>query len=194
MKFSNSLKLDIVPEWSEKYLSYNELKAAALRLTAADGSSSAEFSIMYKQDIQRVAEFFNSKLRESNHSLQQEIFKQSTFNPVKKGSNGSNGKNNNTLLKNSRDSLIRTVGDVYCDLKDLYDYLSINRTGFLKIIENHSSVSVSGLSDELSLILDKYLPVCELSDLERKMAQVEDVYSCEFCDGSLQNARSALEM
>ena len=92
----------------------------------------------------------------------------------------------------SRDSF----NAVYLNLHDLHDFLDLNYTGYVRVVKNYGKYvqATAEVKRELLSKIDYILPIAELSELQNKMGQVEDVYARVMCDGSITQARAALHL
>lgn len=231
MKFSYSLQFNTVPEWTEDYLSYGQLKKAineveTARLEEAKGLSNADsgavvdgnavavdmaprsvqlesdFLNLFQEDAQRVASAFTAKKLASN--LKFEEFLDSVSAKSNASENSSDVSVNKievwtgdeNSLEKRRASLEESFNSVYLDLHDLHDFLDLNYTGYVRVVKNYGKYLHVAAEAKRNLLnkIDYILPIAELSELQGKMGQVEDVYARVMCDGSITQARAALHL
>lgn len=230
MKFSYSLQFNTVPEWTEDYLSYGQLKKAIHDIqsaraeeakTAAGGSAvkapqgasslemgprssllEGEFFRLFQEDAQRVASAFTAKKLASNAKFEE--FLDSVSAKSESSSNLSDVSVNKIKvwtgdedsLEKRRASLEDSFNAVYLNLHDLHDFLDLNYTGYVRVVKNYGKYvqATAEVKRELLSKIDYILPIAELSELQNKMGQVEDVYARVMCDGSITQARAALHL
>ena len=229
MKFSYSLQFNTVPEWTEDYLSYGQLKKAiqeveTARLEEAKGVSQAnteataadnnavslemgprsaqletEFLNLFQEDAQKVASTFSAKKLACNTKFE------ALMNSVSAKSESACDVSVNKIevwtgdedsLEKRRASLEESFNSVYLNLHDLHDFLDLNYTGYVRVVKNYGKYlhATAEAKRELLNKIDYILPIAELSDLQGKMGQVEDVYARVMCDGSITQARAALHL
>lgn len=227
MKFSYSLQFNTVPEWTEDYLSYGQLKKAindvetarleeakgvATELSGATGANAVslemgprsaqletEFFNLFQEDAQRVASAFSAKKVACNTKFED------LMNSVSAKSESSSDVSVNKIevwtgdensLEKRRASLEESFNGVYLNLHDLHDFLDLNYTGYVRVVKNYGKYlhATPEAKRELLNKIDYILPIAELSDLQSKMGQVEDVYARVMCDGSITQARAALHL
>lgn len=231
MKFSYSLQFNTVPEWTEDYLSYGQLKKAineveTARLEEAKGVNNSDAQVpvqgnpnsvavnmaprsvqlesdflnFFQEDAQRVASAFTAKKLSSN--LKFEEFLDSVS--AKSNENSSDVSVNKievwtgdeNSLEKRRASLEESFNSIYLELHDLHDFLDLNYTGYVRVVKNYGKYLNVAPEAKRNLLnkVDYILPIAELSELQGKMGQVEDVYARVMCDGSITQARAALHL
>lgn len=228
MNFTYSLQFNTVPEWTEDYLSYGELKnaihgiqtartedskvAAAATpngVTSLDmGSRSSclegEFFNLFQEDAQRVASAFTSKKLKCNTKYEDFLDSVSAKSENSSSTNLSDVSVNKIevwtgdedSLEKRRASLEDSFNGVYLSLHDLHDFLDLNYTGYVRVVKNYGKYvhATPEVKRELLSKIDSILPITELSEIQNKMGQVEDVYARVMCDGSITQARAALHL
>jgi phosphate transporter len=227
MKFSYSLQFNTVPEWTEDYLSYGQLKKAihdveTTRIEEAKGVTSAtdatnvnnavafemgprsaqletDFFNLFQEDAQRVASTFSAKKLACNTKFVE------LMNSISAKSESSSDVSVNKIkvwtgdedsLEKRRASLEESFNSVYLSLHDLHDFLDLNYTGYVRVVKNYGKVLHATVQAKRQLLnkIDYILPIAELSELQSKMGQVEEVYARVMCDGSITQARAALHL
>lgn len=226
MKFSYSLQFNTVPEWTEDYLSYGQLKksihdvetarieeakgvgqvteagsndAVALEMGPRSAQLETEFFNLFQEDAQRVASTFSAKKLACNTKFED------LMSSVSAKSESSTDVSVNKIqvwtgdedsLEKRRASLEESFNAVYLNLHDLHDFLDLNYTGYVRVVKNYGKYlhATPEAKRELLNKIDYILPIAELSELQSKMGQVEEVYARVMCDGSITQARAALHL
>jgi phosphate transporter len=224
MQFSYSLQFNAVPEWADDYLSYGELKKTirdmeTVRLEEAKGLSPSagvvpsgsvalelgpksvqmenEFLAKFTEDCRRVAGSFAVKKEESSRKLRE------LFSAVTSDSSSDVAVNRIEVWTGEEESLEKrraTLEDrfnsAYLGLHDLHDFLDLNYTGYVKLVKNYSKYAAASLENKRALLakVDAILPIAELSELQSKMGQVEEVFGRVMCDGNVMQARAVLHL
>ena len=230
MKFSYSLQFNTVPEWTEDYLSYGQLKKSihdieTARLEESKGVKGSvsgpsdstsldmgpksaliegEFFRLFQDDAQRVASSFSAKKLSCNANFEKFLESVSAKSESTSSSNSSDVSVNKIevwtgdedSLEKRRASLEDSFNAVYLSLHDLHDFLDLNYTGYIRVVKNYAKYVHASpeVKRELLSKIDYILPIAELSKLQSKMCQVEEVYARVMCDGSITQARAALHL
>ncbi|CAK8541289.1 unnamed protein product [Lathyrus sativus] len=137
MKFAK-LYIDVIkekqPGWSDKFLSYKELKRL-LRLIP-DGNAEAEFMCLLNNEIDKFNDFFIEK--EEEYIIRLKEFEQNikkTIDLYK--TNGS--QQSESDYKNMMNMLIKNIVNLHGEMVLLINYCNINYTGLGKILEKYDS-------------------------------------------------------
>lgn len=224
MKFTYSLQYNTVPEWTEDYLHYSDLKRSlheieTTRLEESKGLSPAagtnpsnatsinlgpqsermesEFCAAFEADAKRVSAAFMTK-KEACYSKLRELFAAVT-------SDSSSDVAVNRIqvwsaddagLEKRRATLEDSFNTVYLNLHDLHDFLDLNYTGYVKLVKAYSQYVAASAEKKRALLakVDSILPIAELSQLQASMGQVEEAYGRVMCEGSVTQARAALHL
>ena len=231
MKFSYSLQFNTVPEWTEDYLSYGQLKKAIHEIETArveEAKSAAgesveaptggislemgprsarlegEFFRLFQEDAQRVASALTAKKLSSSAKFEDFLDSVSAKSETASTTNLSDvfvnkievWTGDEDSLEKRRASLEDSFNAVYLSLHDLHDFLDLNYTGYVRVVKNYGKYvhATAEVKRELLSKIDYILPIAELSELQNKMGQVEDVYARVMCDGSITQARAALHL
>ena len=223
MKFSYSLQYNTVPEWTEDYLHYSDLKrslheietarleeskglspaagtesnATVLDLGARSEQLEGEFLNAFASDAERVSAAFVTK-KEACYSKLRELFA-----AVVSDSSSDVAVNrievwsgDDVDLEKRRATLEDSFNTVYLNLHDLHDFLDLNYTGYVKLVKSYANYVGASAEKKRQLIakVDSILPIAELSELQSSMGQVEEVYARVMCEGSVPQARAALHL
>ena len=229
MKFSYSLQFNTVPEWTEDYLSYGQLKKAihdaetakleeakgvenkneivetkgstSLEMASRSAQLEHEFFTLFESDAKRVAAAFTAKKLASNLKFEDFLESVSAKSTSSNSSEVSVNKievwtGDENSLEKRRASLEESFNSIYLNLHDLHDFLDLNYTGYVRVVKNYGKYlhPTAQAKREMLNKIDMILPIAELSELQNKMGQVEDVYARVMCDGSITQARSALHL
>lgn len=173
------------------------------------GSRSAllegEFFNLFQEDAQRVASAFTAKKLKSNSKYEEFLDSVSAKSENNASSTNLSDVSVNKIevwtgdedsLEKRRASLEDSFNAVYLSLHDLHDFLDLNYTGYVRVVKNYGKYvhATPEVKRELLSKIDYILPIAELSELQNKMGQVEDVYARVMCDGSITQARAALHL
>lgn len=224
MKFSYSLQYNTVPEWTEDYLHYSDLKKSlheieTARLEESKGLSPAagtqpqestvldlgsrsdkleeQFFESFAADAERVSSAFVTK-KEACFGKLRELFA-----AVVSDSSSDVAVNrievwsgDDVNVEKRRATLEDSFNTVYLNLHDLHDFLDLNYTGYVKLVKAYGNYVAATAEKKRQLLakVDSILPIAELSDLQSSMGQVEEVYARVMCEGSVTQARAALHL
>lgn len=186
-----------------KGVNNGETTTASGSMTVEMGPRSAQlegdFFRLFQEDAERVASAFTSKKLALNSKFDEFL------NSVSAKSNNTSDVSVNKIevwtgdedsLEKRRASLEDSFNSVYLNLHDLHDFLDLNYTGYVRVVKNYGKYLQASAEAKRELLnkIDYILPIAELSELQNKMGQVEDVYARVMCDGSITQARAALHL
>jgi phosphate transporter len=159
-----------------------------------------EFLTLFQADAQRVASAFNAK-KQACASKFQDFLDSVSSSDGGSSSDVSVNKievwtGDEDSLEKRRASLEETFNSVYLTLHDLHDFLDLNYTGYVRVVKNYGRYLHVSAESRRALLskIDSILPIAELSELQNKMGQVEDIYARIMCDGSITQARASLHL
>ncbi|KAI9005518.1 VTC domain-containing protein [Phycomyces nitens] len=134
MKFGQTLKTSLYPEWTSSYLDYDGLKAMLKKRVNKEWleEDESEFIEYLERELDKVYSFQRAKLDEIHFRIKQET--QQVDSVCQKP----NAKDEEFSL--CQVELERIIADVY----DLEKFTRLNYTGFLKIVKKHDASKVTG--------------------------------------------------
>ncbi|KAI9283269.1 vacuolar membrane protein [Sporodiniella umbellata] len=132
MKFGQTLRTSLNPEWTSNYVAYDDLKAI-LKKESMKGSwneeNESKFVESLEQELGKVYGFQHSKLKEINRRIEAESREVDALcqkeNPEEDEFTASE----------------MELGHIIADVHDLSKFTRLNYTGFLKIIKKHDKVT-----------------------------------------------------
>lgn len=181
--------------------------STAVEMGPRSAQLEGDFFRLFQEDAEKVASAFNAKKVASNAKFEEFLNSISA-----QGSNSSSAAAANTSdvsvnkievwtgdedsLEKRRASLEDSFNSVYLNLHDLHDFLDLNYTGYVRVVKNYGKYlhATAEAKRELLNKIDYILPIAELSELQNKMGQVEEIYARVMCDGSITQARAALHL
>ena len=191
-------------EESKGVASVTDLAATAVEMGPPSAQLESDFFRLFQEDAQRVASAFTAKKLASNSKFQEFLSSVSSKTPPASDSSSCDVSVNKIqvwtgdedLLEKRRASMEDSFNSIYLNLHDLHDFLDLNYTGYVRVVKNYGKYLHASpeLKRELLNKIDYILPIAELSELQNKMGNVEEVYARVMCDGSITQARAALHL
>ncbi|ORX58688.1 SPX-domain-containing protein [Hesseltinella vesiculosa] len=129
MKFGQTLKRSLNPEWTFHYVAYDDLKAILKKSTAWNEVLESEFVERLEQELDKVYSFQRVKLSEIQRRIHAEA--QEVDHLCKKADPHDDEFTASEI----------ELGHIIADVHDLAKFTRLNYTGFLKIIKKHDKMT-----------------------------------------------------
>lgn len=174
--------------------------ASSIEIGSRSEQLEKDFLALFQKDAERVASAFTAKKYSCASKFQDFL---DSVSSCDSGSSTDVSVNkievwagDEDSLEKRRASLEETFNSVYLTLHDLHDFLDLNYTGYVRVVKNYGRYLHVSADNRRELLkkIDSILPIAELSELQNKMGQVEEIYSRVMCDGSITQARASLHL
>ena len=171
--------------------------AVSLELGAKSAQLERQFVAQFEADCRRVAKAFSSKKDTSSDKVNE------LFSAVVSDSSSEVAVNRIEVWTGEEESLEKrraTLEDrfnsAYLFLHDLHDFLDLNYTGYVKLVKNFGKYLAPTVERKRELLakVDAILPIADLSELQSRMGELEEVYGRVMCDGNVMQARAVLHL